>query len=230
MTYPIDDSQRRAAKIVGIAYLFAMATSMVAEGYIRGTLIDYQNAGVTAKNIMDNVLLFRTGVVLELLTFVSDSILIASLYVILAPVHRHMSLVAAFLRLIAVGLSVAMAAGSLDVLRVLSGAEYMQAFEIEKVQALARMGVGSHGTMYTVAFIFLGFGSAVFAYVWLKSRYIPRFLAMLGIVASLFLAIGSVAFVFSPKFWTFIDPFHMVPMFFFEVGTGVWLIVKGIRS
>jgi hypothetical protein len=37
--------------------------------------------------------------------------------------------------------------------------------------------------------VFFGLGSTVFAYLWFKSRYIPRWLAALGIFSSLLVAI-----------------------------------------
>ena len=44
-----------------------------------------------------------------------------------------------------------------------------------------------YGIGLSIGFVFLGLGSAVFSYVWLKSRYIPKALALLGIFGSLLL-------------------------------------------
>ena len=40
----IDESQRKAARVVGFTYLFAMATAVFAEMYVRGRLIVPDNA------------------------------------------------------------------------------------------------------------------------------------------------------------------------------------------
>src|SRR6266511_6039761 len=48
----IDESQRKAARVVGFSYLFAMATAVFAELYVRGRLIVPEDAAETARNIM----------------------------------------------------------------------------------------------------------------------------------------------------------------------------------
>jgi hypothetical protein len=224
----IDDSQRKAAIVVGVAYLFAMAAAMFSEGYVRGTLIA-ADAPTTAQNIIAHTARFRAGVGLELLTFASDTTLITALYVILAPVNRHLALYASFLRIVAVSVGVTMAAHSFDVLRILSGAEYLRAFDADRLAALARLSLAIHGTTYVVVFVFLGLGSTVFGYLWLQSKYVPKALAWLGIVASFLLAAGSFAILLAPGLQTILYPTYMVPMFFFEVGMGIWLLVKGLR-
>src|SRR4030095_2485347 len=110
-----DESQRRAAKVVGFCYLFAMVTGIFGESYVRGTLIDYENAAITAQNIMAHKTLFRLGIGAELLTFMSDVVLIASLYVILVPINRYLAVIATFLRLVAEAVCLMMAAHSFDV-------------------------------------------------------------------------------------------------------------------
>lgn len=229
MTHRIDDAQRKAAIIVGVAYLFAMAAAMFEEGYVRGTLIVADNAVVTAQNIMAHKTLFRVGIATDLLIFASDTTLIAALYVILSPVNRHLALYAAFLRMAAVSVGVMMAAHSFDVLRVLSGAEYLRAFEADRLAAFARLSLSAHATTYIVVFVFLGLGSTVFAYLWLASTYVPKALALLGVFASLLLAAGSLAILLAPSLQTIVYPAYVVPMFFFEVGMGLWLLVKGLR-
>jgi hypothetical protein len=196
---------------------------------VRGSLIVADNAVATAQNIMAHKLLFRLGIVSELVTFATDVTLITALYVILAPINRHLALLAAFFRLVAETVAVMMAAHSFDVLRILGGAEYLRVFEADRLAALARLSIGAHGSTFNVAFVFLGLGSTVFGYLWLKSKYVPKALAVLGIVASFLLAAGTLAILIVPSLQTILYPAYLVPMFFFEVGMGVWLLVKGLR-
>ena len=79
-----------------------------------------------------------------------------------------------------------------------------------------------------VGFILLGLGSAVFAYLLLKSRYIPKALAVWEIFSSLVLAIATLAFIVFPGFGI-MGLAYMMPMGIYEVGLGLWLLVKGIR-
>jgi hypothetical protein len=229
MAYVIDESQRRAATVVGVTYLFAMAASMFTEGYVRGTLIVSDNAVATAQNVMAHATLFRAGIAIEILTFASDITLISALYVILAPVNRHLALYAAFLRMAAVSVGAMMAAHSFDVLRLLGSVEYLRVFQADQLAALARVGLGAHTSQYNVVFVFLGLGSTVFACLWVRSRYVPKPLALLGVGASVVLAAGTLAFLVVPALQRILFPAYMAPMFAFEVGMGLWLLVKGLR-
>jgi hypothetical protein len=115
------------------------------------------------------------------------------------------------------------------VLRLLSGADYLRVFDTKQLQALARLFLSVEAGGFQIGFVFLGFGSTVFSYLWLKSGYVPRGLAALGIFASLMLAVGTVAImVFSGL--AVVGLTYMAPMFFYEVGLGLWLLIKGIRA
>ena len=58
----IDESQRKAATVVGFAYVFALPPAIFAEFYVRTQLIAFGNAAQTAQNIMAHEPLFRLGI------------------------------------------------------------------------------------------------------------------------------------------------------------------------
>ncbi len=229
-TVPTDIAQGRAARVVGFCYLFAMALSVFGESYVRGKLIVAGNAADTARNIMAHELLFRLGIASELLTFASDITLITALYVILKAVNPHVALYATFLRLVAVANAVVMTLSSMDALRLLSGGGYLHVFEPDRLQALARLSLTAHGAAYNLTFLFLGLGSTVFAWLWLESRYIPRALAVLGIVGSFLLAAGSFTYVIVPTFVEKLGLSYMMPLGLFEVTMGFLLLIRGVRA
>ena len=70
----------------------------------------------------------------------------------------------------------------------------------------------------------------MFAYLWLKSRYIPRGLAAWGIFSSLVMAIVTLAIMVFPRLAAVVIPVYYAPIAIFEVTLGLWLLVKGIRA
>src|SRR5262249_18502926 len=118
---------------------------------------------------------------------------------------------------------------SLVVLRLLSGSASLQALEPAQLHALAALALSSQGLAMNVAFVLLGLGSTVFSYLWLKSGYVPTWLAWLGIVASLLLGPGTLLIMVFPGL-SVIGLTYMVPMFFYEVGLGLWLVTKGLGT
>ena len=92
--------------------------------------------------------LFRFGIFVDLLEMASMVVLIAALYTVLKPVSPNLAFLAALWRMMEAVICVVMTLSSFDVLRVLSGAEYLRVFEADRLQALARMYLGAHGAGY----------------------------------------------------------------------------------
>jgi hypothetical protein len=221
--------QRTAAKVVGSIYLIAMATSIFAELYARAPLIVRGDAMQTAINIATSERLFRIGSVIHLITFASDAVLAVALYVVLRPVNRNVALLAAFWRLADCAILAGNMLNDFIVLRFVSGADYLRAFDTKQLQALARLFISVEAAGFQIGFVFLGLGSTVFSYLWLESRYIPRAFAVWGIFSSLVLATVTLAIMVFPTLGA-MGMTYMAPMFFYEVGLGIWLLVKGIQA
>jgi hypothetical protein len=225
----IQKEQHTAAKVVGFIYLIAMATSMFAELYARAPLIVRGDAAQTAINIAASELLFRFGSVIHLITFASDAVLAIALYVVLRPFGRNVALLAAGLRLIDCAILSVNRLNDYAVLRLVSGASYLQAFDTKQLQALVRLFLSVEAAGFQIGFVFLGLGSTVFSYLWLRSRYIPRAIAGWGIFASMVLAVVTLAVMLFPRLGETIGLTYMAPMFFYEVGLGLWLLIRGLR-
>jgi hypothetical protein len=225
----IDESQRKAARVVGFSYLFALVTANFAEFYVHARLIVPDNATETARNIMAHERLWRLGIASNLLCFLTDVALIAALYVILKRVNQNLALFATFVRLIETAVFFVVVLTDFDALRLLSGADYLGVFEADRLQALARLSIGAYGTGYTVGLVLFGLGSTVFGYLWFKSNYIPRALAAWGVFSSLLVAACCFAMIIFPDFANIAMPGCFVPIFIFELTMGFWLLLKGLR-
>lgn len=215
--------------VVGSAYLFAMAAAVFADGYARGSLIVVGDAAETARNIMANERLWRVGIASYLLCLIADVALIAALYAILKRVNQHLALFAVMMRVIETAVHVFATLYSFDVLRLLSGADYLKPFGPDQLAALSRIPVSAYGAGLNVGFVFLGIGSAVFGWLWFRSRYIPTWLAMLGVVGSVLLAAGSFAIIVFPELGKILGLTYMLPLGVFEVTLGLWLLIAGLR-
>src|SRR5207247_1824828 len=108
-------------------------------------------------------------------------VMVWALYVVVRPVGKNVALLAVLFRLAENAVLSMATVNSLVALRLLSGAEYLESFEVGQRQALARLALAAQGLAMNVGFVLLGLGSAVFAYLLLRSRYVPRALAGWGI-------------------------------------------------
>ena len=225
-----DEAQRKAAKIVGFIYLAALPPAVFAEFYVRDHLVVFDNAAQTALNIVGHERLFRLGIASNLTVFALDVALITALYVVLRPVNRNLALLALGWGLIETAILVVTSLSDFDVLRILSGAGYLQAFDAGRLQALARLSIDAHGAAYQVGLVFAGLRSTAFCTLWFKSGFIPKALAGWGMFASFLLGSCAFAFIVFPELEKVVTVnWYGSPIFLFELTVGFWLLIKGLR-
>ena len=227
----IDDTQRSAARLVGASYLLAIPPALFSGIYVASQLVVHKNAAESAQWIVSHELLFRLGIASDLTAFMIDIALIAALYLVLKPVSRGLALFATFVRLIETALFFSVTLKYLDMLGYLSGADYTRTLQADQLQSLARLALSSHNAGYNVGLVLAGLGSTVFCYLWLKSGYIPKWLAGFGVFASLILAAFTFAWVIVPGYAKIITVgIYGGPIFLFELTMGFWLLLKPLRS
>ena len=223
----IDESQRRAARVAGFAFLFAIAIVVIANYGINFRLLVPGNAAETARNIMAHETLFRINIACNLIYVVNVVVLLSALYVILKPVNRNLALVAAFCRLVYALMWGVTALNMLGALRLLGDAAYLPVFEANQLQTLARLHISIDA--YYVGLPFWGLASTVCSYLWFKSRYIPRALAVFGMISSAWCVICAFAFIVFPRFETTVNAYWFdMPIVIFEMTLGLWLLFKGL--
>jgi hypothetical protein len=228
-TRSIHEFQRKAARVVGASYLLAIPPALFAGIYVASQLAAHKSAADMAQWIISHERLFRLGIACDLIAFTIDIALIAALYVVLKPVSRGLALFAAFCRVIETALFFSVTLKYFDVLGLLSGADYLQGFEANHLQALARLAISAHNSGYNVGLVLAGLGSTMFCYLWLKSGYIPKALAAFGVFASVLLTTFTFAFVIFPEYAKLVTVgFYGGPIFLFELTTGFWLLFKDI--
>ena len=152
------------------------------------------------------------------------------LYVILKPINRNVALLAVFFRLIENAIAAATITYAFVALRLVAGTNYLQAFEPPQLTVLTRVLMGGHGAGLSVAFVYLGLGSTVFSYLWMKSGYIPRVIAAWGIFSSLVMTIVGLIIMVFPGVGAAVGLTYMAPIFIYEVGLSLWLLVKGLSA
>jgi hypothetical protein len=221
-------SQFKAARLAGLLYLIAMATGLFAEFYVHfpSTLIISGDVTKTASNITSNERLYRIGIANNIITFAIDVVLIWALYVLLRPVNRSLALLAVFFRLIETTIACFAIINAYVAMQFISDAGHLKAFDSNQIQALSVLH-DTYALTFNVVAIFLGLGSTIFNYLLLKSRYIPRVLAVWGIFSSVLLLISQFVIIIFPGKEKIIIPACYGPIALDEIALGFWLLFKG---
>lgn len=226
----IDLPKQNAAKFAGVAYLFTFVLVVYTNFGIYDQLNVPGKATETARKILTNEYLFRSGILADLIYAIGFIILISSLYTILKEVNQRIVTLAALLQLVYVITWVTLTLKFFEALRLISGVNYLKVFDEESLNALSKLFLSARFDRYYGVLVFYSLGSAIFNYLWLKSGYIPRPLAILGIVACIWCTICAVAFLIYPEFQNIINLWLFdLPMAFFDMTLSVWLLTKGLR-
>src|SRR5947208_2160974 len=230
-TNTIDHSQRTAAKVAGIAGVLAFALVVFGNYVLLGPLIVPRNAADTARNILAHETQFRVALTCFIAYGIGSVVLLSALYVILAPVNRGLALTGALFRLVFAILWLIAPLNSLAALRLLGDVPYLQVFQADHLQALARVQLAGSFDDYYVGLPFFGLAATVCAYLWLKSNYIPRGLSIFGVMASAWCVFCAFVYLIFPNFNKIVNDYIFdSPMALFEFILSFWLLFRGLRQ
>jgi hypothetical protein len=218
-------------RLTGLLYLLVIVLAGSSQGYIRGTLIDYDDSSLTAANILENIAMFRAGLTLDLLAFILDAVISVLLYQMFKSYGKNMAMIAAVLRLIAHP-----AIGSLNLLnhylayQVLGGADFLTTFSPAQLESLSMLFIDAHRYGYLIAGGFFGVHCLLLGILIFRSNTIPRFIG--GFL------IGSAAGYLIETFGNFNLPGYEhytalivgISAAIGEVTFTLYLIVKGKKS
>ena len=226
----IDNLQRAAAKIAGWSYIFSFAIVVFANYVLLNPLIVPRNAADTARNLLAHPTQFRIALTLFLTYSVGAVVLAGALYIILRPINHYLALLGALFRLVFAMSWLLSVIYSLGALRLLGNTPYLQVFEPDRLQALARVMIASTFDNYYVGLPFFGLAATVCAWLWLKSNYIPRGLSIFGVIASAWCVLCAVVYLIFPDFNKIVNDYIFdTPMALFELIVSFWLLFKGLK-
>jgi Domain of unknown function (DUF4386) len=227
----IDNSQRTAAKIAGVTGLLAVVIVVFGNYVLLSPLIVAADAAQTARNIVAHQTQVRLALTCFLLYTANVVVLLAALYVILKPAGRILALLGALFRLVFALLWLLSTLNLLGALRMVGTAAYLQVFQPDYLQALARLQIAANFDDYYVGLPFFGLAATICAYLWLKSGYIPKALAVFGVIASAWCVICAFVFLIFPNFNKIVNDYWFdSPMALFELVVSFWLLFKGLQS
>ena len=215
------------ARVAGLAYLVTIMLGIFSVNFVASNLIVPGDDAATVNNIMANEMLFRVGIASEILMYVLVILLSLSLYVVLKSVNRNLALLALLWRLAEaiIGGGTVVLSGLIPLLLLNSEA----VFATEQLQALVRLFLDVRSTGLDVVLIFIGMGGTIFCYLFFKSKYVPRILAVWGMLTYLTMLILSFLSILLPTIPETTKMAFYVPGGLFEIIFGLWLLIKGVN-
>jgi len=223
------NSSKKTARMAGFLYLAHFVTFFLAENGVHPTAVGSTDVAATAHNIVASEWLFRIGFVSFLLTAVFFLLSAWALYVLLKPVNKDLALLFVLLNLGGVAIWFMSQLGEFAALLVLSGAEYLQVFQADQLQALAMLFLNLFQNGFMIAQLLLNLWLFPLGYLVLKSSFLPRILGILLIIDGFAMLTWFFQFFFFPGYEV-ISTLCLAEGFIAEGALCLWLIIKGVKD
>ena len=216
--------KKNTSRFIGAAFLLQAAASFVAGSMLPGVLNVSDNIVDTMNNLANNVLKVQVGIVVELITVIALIILSSLLFIVLKKQNMKIALVALGLRLTEVALLAGSRIETFSLLRI-SQASVSEGHPTY-LQTLGNLTYETQEYAYTVNMVFFALGGTLFYYLLYQSRYVPRWLAIFGLIAAPLALIGTVIELLGYS----VPLIVFIPNLPFELAIGFWLLFKGARK
>jgi hypothetical protein len=227
------NSLKKLSKIAGISYLIIFFSAIFANFIAIENIVVTGDPGATLTNLLQSETVFRWAIFSFIITIIFDVVVAWALWVLLKPVHKNISLFAAWFRLVhaivfAVGLYHLMA-----VIRISFGEAAIYNLNETQLASQVMLYFTQFNDTWLIGLIFFGIHLMALGYLLLKSKIAPKFIAILLYIAGIGYMIDSTAGLLVPQYAD-MEMLSMIivviPGVAGELAFTVWLLVKGFSS
>jgi len=218
----------KQARIAGWMYLTLAVTAPFSLIYVPGRLVVKGDAAATAANIRGAEMLFRAGVVGQVLTGILFALVVLALYRLLARVHRTHATVMVLLALYPAASGLAQAANDLVALQYFQGAPFRAGLDRRQLDALGYMALRTNGLGTTISELFWGLWLFPFGWLVFRSGFLPRVLGVLLLANGAAYAAMSLAGLLWPAHAALVSRVTF-PLLFGEMVIALWMAFLGAR-
>ena len=208
-------SLRTAAIVAGVGLLLMAILSPIAYLNTFQRLVNFDDAALTAQNISNSMGAFRTAILLLFAVALLDVLVAWGLYIVLKPANKNLSALAAWLRVIYGGIFIFAISKLYAALQVVTPDGTQAMTFLKAFQSIWDMGL-----------ILFGFHLLVLGYLAFKSGYIPKWLGVFLVLASVGYIVDGFGKTLSPDYNLNIAQFTFVG----EVFLIFWLLWRGFKG
>ena len=223
------NSTKKTARIAGFLYLLLALTGAFSILYVPSTLIVFGDAAATAEKIASSELLFRAGILSGVVSNVIFVLLVLVLYHLLREISRKQAMLMVTLVVIGVATGFVNTINQLGALIALSGADFLSAFDESEMDALAYLFLRVHSHGIQIIQLFWGLWLFPFGLLVYRSRFIPKILGVLLIIAGVGYLLGTITFLILPQYQSALSTLITV-LEMGELPIILWLLIVGVKA
>jgi hypothetical protein len=163
---------RQAALVAGFAYLFNPVS--YAEASIMPKLVIAGNIDQTVQNISAHGNHFLIAILCYFISFTGDIVLAWSLFILLAPVNRSLSLLASLFQLVYAAIAFCGVVNLVTAYNLVHTPEYLSAFGTAPLHAQVMLELHSFRHHWALSLVLFGIHLVLIGYLIFHSDYIPK--------------------------------------------------------
>ncbi len=222
-------STRNPGRVAGFLYLLLVVFAPFRLIYIPSALFVRGNATATANNIAAHELLFRLGMVSDLLCGTILIFLMLALYRLLKGVDQNHAVLMVILGgLMPAAIDFFNVLNDAAALMLVRGADFLSVFDKPQRDALAMLFLRLHHQEVVAAEIFWGLWLFPLAILVYRSRFLPRFLGVWLIINGFAYLTMSFTGLLLPQYEDMVSNLAF-PALLGEMVFMLWLVIKGAR-
>ncbi len=222
-------SQKRTARQAGLLYLMWVITGLYGLMYVPSQTFVKDDTAATANKILANELIFRSGIINDLISITIGIFLIMFLYRLFKQVNESQAKLMFALLFVTFPVVFIMDAFNIASLMILKG-DVLKTFDLSQRQDLAMFlfKVNNYGSM-TVE-LFWGLWLIPFGQLVYRSGFIPRILGVLLVVNGISYIVHCCTSLLFPEYQNLVrqiaTPFWVLG----EITITLWLLIKGVKT
>jgi Domain of unknown function (DUF4386) len=223
------NSVKKQARVAGLLYFLASIPAPFGLIYVPNKLIVSGDATATADHVRAFETLLRLGIASELLSTTVFIFVVLALYRLFKPVSDKHALAMATLLLISMPVSFFNVLNEMAALTVVSGANFLSAFDQRQLDTLAYLFFRLRGQGIVIAQIFWGLWLFPFGVLVIRSGFIPRVLGFLLFIAGFAYLADSMTALLLPSYRQIVNQFAGI-LEIAEVPIIFWLLIWGAKE
>ena len=219
------EQTKRVARLAGAVY--AALGLAAAFGFYHAPLVRGDLSAIAAA-LTKSDLRFRIGVVSDVLSTALSVPLALLLYQLLKPVHKMQAVLMALLLVVAMPISFVVALNYVAAQRLLSGAPEVAALTSAQREALGMLFLRLHTHGVLAVEIFWGLWLVPFGLLVMKSRFLPRVLGILLVIAGVaYVAHSVTSLLLDGQRIVLYEQVTMLARAAGEFPIMLWIVIKG---
>ncbi|MCP4139307.1 MAG: DUF4386 domain-containing protein [Chloroflexi bacterium] len=219
---------KKTARFTGGLTLLMAVIAIISMMFLPTNLIVPGDAATTANNIMASEGAFRMSIAGNAVILLIEIVLTVMLYVLLKPVNKTLSIIAAFSRLAMTTIQGVNLLNQFFVLLLLGGAGYLTVFEPAQLHALVQLFLNAHEYVILIWGLFFALHLFVLGYLVYKSGYFPKTLGILLVISSFCYLIQSFGNILFPQYKEIFTTIGFISII--EIAFPLWLVIKGVKA